>query len=267
VIRSLRSFAPLLVVALIALSACDGDSPTTPTPAPAPAPAPTPAPPPPPPPPPAPAALESISISPSVVTGQTRPTATIRLTAPAPAGNAPVFVETTNSDVAKVPANISVAAGETTNSFAIDTSTVRNPTTVRISARYESVTMSAELTVLPPPLEAQFRVVSANRGEDACVIVSAAGAVDCLFDASRSTGFPAVYRWRLTVAGKEVTLDMPEGSATFTPATDCNLLSGGNISQGEVPMLVVLRVEDRQGNLSSPVQRIIDLIPNGNCGY
>ena len=264
--RSLRSYAPLLVVALISLSACDGDSPTTPTPAPAPTPAPTP---PPPPPPPAPAALESITISPSVVTGQTRPTATIRLTAPAPAGNAPIFVETTNSDVAKVPANISVAAGETTNSFAIDTSTVRNPSTVRISARYQSVTMTAELTVLPPPLEAQFRVVSASRGDDVCVIVSAAGAVDCVFDASRSTGFPAVYRWRLTVAGKEeVMLDMPEGSATFTPATDCNFFSGGNISSdGEVAMLVVLRVEDRQGAVSSPVQRIIDVVPNGMCGY
>ena len=107
------------------MSGCDSETPTTPTPAPAPTPAPVPAPPPPPPP--APAALESITISPSIVTGQTRPTATVRLTAPAPAGNAPIFVETTNSDVAKVPANISVAAGETTNSFAIDTSTVRNP--------------------------------------------------------------------------------------------------------------------------------------------
>ena len=64
------------------------------------------------------------------MTGQGRPTATIRLTAPAPAGNAAIFVDTTNSDVAKVPANVSVAAGETTNSFAIDTSTVRDPTTV-----------------------------------------------------------------------------------------------------------------------------------------
>ena len=32
-------------------------------------------------------------------------------------------------------------------------------------------------------------------------------------------------------------------------------------------MLVALRVEDRQGNISSPVQRIIDLVPNGMCGY
>jgi hypothetical protein len=231
VIRSLRSRAPLLVVALIALSGCDSESPNAPTPTPTPA-APAPAPTPPPPPtPPAPAALESITLSPSVV-------------------------------------NISVAAGETTNSFSIDTSTVRDPTTVRISARYESVTMTAELTVLPPPLEAQFRVVSALRGDDACVIVTAAGGMDCVFDASRSTGFPSVYRWTLTVAGKDLTLNMPEGSATFVPATDCNFLSGGNISSdGEVAMLVVLRVEDRQGNVSSGVQRIIDLVPNGMCGY
>jgi hypothetical protein len=166
-----------------------------------------------------------------------------------------------------VPGNVSVAAGETTNSFAVDTSTVRNATTVTISARYEGVTMTAALTVLPPPLQPQFSVRSPSRGDDACAIVTAAGAVDCQFDASRSSGFPSIYRWTLTVAGKDLTLNMPEGSAVFTPATDCAFLSGGSIENERVAMVVVLRVEDRQGNVSNPVQRTIALFPNSQCGY
>lgn len=264
-IRRLRSCAGLFVVALISISACDSKTPTAPTPAPTPTPTPPPAPPPPPP---APAALESITLSDSTVTGQARPIVTIKLTAPAPAGNAPIVIETTNSDVAKVPANISVAAGETSNSFAIDTSTVRSPTTVTISARYEGVTMTAALTVLPPPLQPHFSVTSPTRGGDACGISTVAGAVDCQFDASGSSGFVATYRWTLALAGKELTLNMPEGSAVFSPATDCTFLSGGSpSSEGTLSMVVMLRLEDRQGNVTNPIQRTVTVYPNARCGY
>jgi hypothetical protein len=266
VIRRLRSCAGLFVVALISISACDSKTPTAPTPAPptpTPTPAPTPAPPQP-----APAALESIALSDSSVTGQAKPVATVKLTAPAPAGNASIAVESTNSDVAKVPANISVTAGETINSFAIDTSTVGAPTTVTISARYEGVTMTAVLTVLPPPLVPHFSVGSPTRGSDACGISTAAGGVDCQFDASASSGFIATYRWTLTLAGKELNLNMPEGSAVFSPATDCTFLSGGSpSSEGTVSMVVVLRLEDRQGNITNPIQRTVTVYPNALCGY
>src|SRR6185295_14837794 len=101
--------------------------PTAPTPAPTPTPQPTPAPTPTPTPTPTPpvtAAIESITLSPSTVPGQSRPTATIKLTAPAPAGNATILLETSNADVAKVPASVSIAAGESSTAFEIDTSTV-----------------------------------------------------------------------------------------------------------------------------------------------
>jgi len=269
VIRCLRRpFVALFVVALIAVSACDSnESPTTPTPPPTPPPV-TPPPPPPPPPPPAPAALESITLSESTVPSQGRPTATVRLTAPAPAGNAPIFVESSNSDVAKVPANVSVAAGETSNAFAIDTSTVRAPTTVTISARYLDVTMTATLTIVPPGLAAQFSVNSPSRGSDACAIASGAGTVDCVLDASGSSGFVSIYRWTLGIAGREMSVTMPEGSAAFTPLTDCNFLSGGSVqSDGSVPMTILLRLEDRQGNVTNPAQRTVKLYPNSQCGY
>jgi hypothetical protein len=201
------------------------------------------------------------------VPSQGRPIATVKLTAPAPAGNAPILLETTNTDVAKVPANVSIAAGQTTATFAIETSTVRTPTDVTIEARYLGVAVRATLTVVPPGVSPQFRVNSPSVGEDACAITSAAGAVDCVLDASRSTGFVSVYRWTLTVGGNSLTFNMPEGSPTFTPTTTCAFLAGGSLSDGEVPMVVSLQVQDRSGTLSNPVQKTIDLIPNGQCGY
>ena len=112
-----RLLAGLVLVGALFVSACDdNNTPTTPTPPPAPAPAPAPAPTPTPTPtptPPAPAALESLTLSQSSVPSQARLTATIRLTAAAPAGNAVIALESTNPDVAKVPGNVSVAAAST----------------------------------------------------------------------------------------------------------------------------------------------------------
>jgi hypothetical protein len=213
------------------------------------------------------AALESITLSATTIFGQQQPVATVRLTAPAPAGNASIQVDSNNETVVKVPANVSVAAGETTNAFTVDTSTVRTTTNVIITARYLGVAQQATLTVLPPPLEARFRVTSASRGEDACVIVDALGAVDCVFDASPSSGFASQYRWLIVVAGKESNVSQPEESPAFMPQFGCSFLGGGNISEGEVPMVVSLRLEDRNGNVSSITTRTIDLVPNGNCGY
>lgn len=268
-VRYLRPFAGLLFLALIAVSACDNET-TTPTPTPAPTPPPaTPPPAPPPPPPAAPAALESLTLSESTVPSQSRPTATIRLTAPAPAGNASIALETTNTDVAKVPANISIAAGQTSTTFAIETSTVRSATQVTIEARYLGVAARAILTVVPPGVNANFRVFSPSVGAfDVCHITSGAGAVDCLLDASLSTGIISVYRWTLAAAGKELTFTLADSQASFTPATTCSFLGGGSLnSDGTLPMAVTLRVQDREGNVSNPFTKNVSVAPNGNCGY
>jgi len=264
----MRPCAALLLATVMFASACDSEPPTTPTPTPTPPTTPAPAPPPAPTPPPAPAALESITLSPSTVPSQSQPTATVKLTAPAPAGNAVILLETNNPDVAKVPANTSIAAGATTATFTIETSTVRNSTTVVIEAKYLGVAARAELIVTPPGLNALFRVNSPSRGNDFCVITTAAGAVDCVFDASQSTGFVANYRWTLALAGKELLINQPEGSPAFTPGTTCDFLAGGSVtSDGVVPMVVTLQLRDREGNTSNTTQRNVSVVPNGMCGY
>jgi hypothetical protein len=50
----------------------------------------------------------------------------------------------------------------------------------------------------------------------------------------------------LTVAGNELTFNMPEGTPAFTPTTTCAFLAGGSISNGEVAMVVTLQVQDRR---------------------
>jgi hypothetical protein len=267
VIRRARPYAGLLFAALIALSACDSQPTTTPTPPPAPPP-PTPAPAPAPTPPPTPAALESITLNPSTVPSQSQPTATVKLTAPAPAGNAAILLETNNPDVAKVPSNISIAAGETTATFRIETSTVRISTTVVIEAKYLGVAARADLVVTPPGLNANFRVVSQSRGEGRCVITTAAGAVDCVLDASTSTGFVSNYRWTLALGSKELVINQPDGVPAFTPATTCDFLAGGSVtSDGLVLMVVTLQLRDRDGNTSNATEQTVGVVPNGMCGY
>jgi hypothetical protein len=211
--------------------------------------------------------LDSITFNTPTVQGQSSPIATVKLTAPAPAGNAPIKIESNNEVVAKVPANVSVAAGETTNAFAINTSTVRENTAVTITASYQGVTVSAVLTVTPPPLVAQFSVSSPSKGGDACSIISAAGAVDCRFDATASQGFVSSYRWTLTIGSHEFNATTSEGSPVYTPLTDCSFLSGGTVSNGTVSMVTSLRLQDRQGNQSEIVRKTVELTPNGNCGY
>lgn len=267
-IRRLRPSVCLLAAALIAISGCGDEPTTTPTPTPTPpAPTPAPSPTPAPTPPPTPAALESITLNPSTVPSQSQPTATVKLTAAAPTGNAVITLETNNPDVAKVPANVSIAAGATTATFTIETSTVRTPTTVVIEAKYLGVAARADLVVTPPGVSASFRVVSPSRGDDFCVITDATGAVDCVFDASRSTGF-VTYRWTLTMGSTELTINQPEGAPVFTPATTCSFLAGGSVnSDGTVTMGVTLQVRDRQGNTSTTGPRNISVVPGGLCGY
>lgn len=117
----------------------------TPTPTPTPVPSPAPVPP-------APAPqIASLSLTPATIQSQGRSTATITLTSAAPSGGTSVSLASSNTDVAKVPSVISVAAGQTSNAFSIDVSTVANSTAVTITATYGGVSKSALLTVTPPP--------------------------------------------------------------------------------------------------------------------
>jgi hypothetical protein len=253
-----------VLVAALCVVACGDDPPAAPT---TPTVTPPPAPPPPPPPPPAVAELESVTLSPDSVEGQGNPDGTVRLTAAAPTGGAVVALSSGNPDVVQVPANVTVAAGSTTATFRIGTSTVNSNRVVTIQATYAGVTKSAPLTVLAPSLVPNFTVTSSSRGADACDIVNSSGAIDCVFNASTSRGFVARYLWTMKVGSTETSFSAPDDQSTVTPTTTCGLLGNGSASGGSVNMEVSLQLEDRSGNKSNTERRTVAVHHNGRCGY
>lgn len=253
-----RQLLAVVCLCLFVVAGCGDDKVTQPTPVPTPTPTPTP--------PPAPAALDSLVLDPASVEGQGSPTGTITLTAAAPAGGLTVSLQSGNPDVAKVPSSVTVASGQTTATFKVDTATVPSERGVTIQATYEGVTRAAVLTVRPPGLVARFNVSSASRGSNACEIVTAGGAIDCRLDATASGGFIGRYLWTLTVGSHDSSF--PTDQVVVVPATDCSNLTGGTVdSNGAIGLSIRLRVEDRQGNAGTSDSQSVNLYVRGFCGY
>jgi hypothetical protein len=96
------------------------------------------------------AAVSLLSLSTSTVAGGTAASGTITLGAPAPAGGANVALSSANQDVVKVPAIVTVPAGDTTAQFEVGTEPISSSTPVSITASAEGVQRSTTLTVHPP---------------------------------------------------------------------------------------------------------------------
>jgi hypothetical protein len=98
-------------------------------------------------PPPAPA-LSAVSASPNPVAGGSSSTGTVTLTAAAPAGGITVALSST-SGAFTPPASVLVPAGNTSANFTITTIAVGGNTTGTLSASYDGVTKSTQITVVP----------------------------------------------------------------------------------------------------------------------
>ena len=179
-------------------------------------------------------------------------------------------LSSSNTDVAKVPASVSVSSGSTTATFAVDVSTVATSQTVTITAVYGGVTRTTTLTVTPQPLSAAFQVKNGSKGTDTCTITSEDGDADCTYDGSSSRGSVALWRWTTTVGSHTGSHDSTQ--ATSGADDGCNVLSGGTpvTIDGRpqyVNITVQLFVEDSAANKSATVSRTVRLYPNSECGY
>ena len=90
--------------------------------------------------------LQSLTISPTSVWGGSTATGTVTLSSPAPAGGAVVQLRS-NSSRASVPSSITIPAGATSARFTIQTRSAFSVRTVTITATYNGVSRSAQLTV------------------------------------------------------------------------------------------------------------------------
>ena len=97
--------------------------------------------------------LSSVSVAPSsVVGGSSLTNASVSLSGSSTA-NTTVALSSSNPAVAGVPASVVVAAGATSQSFTITTSTVTAATTVTITATLNGVSKTATITILPVSLK------------------------------------------------------------------------------------------------------------------
>jgi hypothetical protein len=91
--------------------------------------------------------VSSLAVNPSSVVGGNSALGTVMLSSAAPASGAVVSLTSNNPVAASVPANVSIAGGANTASFAVSTSAVANTTTVMSSASYGGATATATLSV------------------------------------------------------------------------------------------------------------------------
>jgi hypothetical protein len=96
------------------------------------------------------AALGSVNANPNPVVGGNPSGGTVNLTAMAPAGGALVALSSASA-VVSVPAQVVVAAGATSATFAITTSAVTTQTLTTLAANYRGVTKTTTLTSDPAP--------------------------------------------------------------------------------------------------------------------
>jgi len=98
-------------------------------------------------PPPSAPSLASLSLAPSTVRSGSSSQGTVTLSGAAPAGGVQVNLASSNTSVATVPASVTVPAGASSATFAVQTRRVRTSTSVAVSASSGGVTKQATLVV------------------------------------------------------------------------------------------------------------------------
>ena len=96
--------------------------------------------------------LSSLTLNPTTVVGGSISAGTVTLSGPAPSGGAVVSLTSANTAVARVPASVTVAAGQSTAALSVTTYAVTTATSVTLTASYSGKQVSAALTVNPPTL-------------------------------------------------------------------------------------------------------------------
>jgi hypothetical protein len=153
----------------------------------------------------------------SVVGGKENSTGFIRLSNPAPATGVTIKLRSTNTNVATVPATVTIGPGEDTVTFPITTKTVAGAKTVNIIATLGSNVVSSELEVRAVGVASlEFTRNPISGGESTTVVVTLeaaapAGGANVTISASN----PDVFR----VLPSSIHFDAGQMQVTFTVTT------------------------------------------------
>jgi hypothetical protein len=171
--------------------------------------------------------VQSLTLATPRTAGGSLVTATLTLDAPAGVGGAAIALESDNLSVATVPASVTIAEGDSTTTFDIDTDAVVEPADVMIRATY-GVIRKERLTVVPTEATVSLESLSLDdshvfrghpvvfNGEDITGTVT-------LSAAAPSGGIVVTLGGsRAGIATVPASVTVPEGetSATFTITTE-----------------------------------------------
>jgi hypothetical protein len=193
-----------------------------------------------------------VSITPSAVESNATAEGRVTLSREAPAEGAVVKLSSSLVDAARVPANVTVASGNTSATFPVTIATVSSAMTTVITASYLDTLQTATLTVKAPSLSPSFKVASKSpSGTDVCYLINDTGSVSCEFDARDSRGSPTEYRYTLIAAGN--TFNWATSSPVATPQTTCSLFK--DVSLKTTRELDVSLLVARNGDVSAEAAR------------
>jgi Beta-propeller repeat len=171
-------------------------------------------------------ALVALTLNPGTVTGGANSTGTVTLSAAAPAGGAVVTLTSSRTNVATVPASVTVAAGATTATFAITSNAVTAGTVATITATYDGISRADGLVVNPllGSLTLNPVVLTGGTGSTGTVTLTApapaAGTVVTLTSANANA---ATVPASVTVATGATSATFPVSTSAVTAVTSVNI--------------------------------------------
>ena len=107
------------------------------------------------------AIIASLTLNSTSVNSGQNSTGTITLVNPAPSGGRIVNLTSSDTNIATVPATITIPDGQTSGTFTVSAAAVMNDTPVTISAAFQGETRTAVLNVLAPKPDLQSVIVNA----------------------------------------------------------------------------------------------------------
>jgi len=174
--------------------------------------------------------VTDFSLATSQTAGGNLVTATVTLDAAAGSGGAEIVLESSNTAVATVPASITIAQGNTTGTFDIDTDAVVQPFDVTIRTTYNGVIRTQRLTVVPTSGTVTIQSVTV----DPQAVLgggNVTGTVTLSGPAPSGGAVVTLGGSRPGLATVPASVTVPQGatSATFTITTQRSLYHGRNV--------------------------------------
>jgi uncharacterized repeat protein (TIGR03803 family) len=171
--------------------------------------------------------VSSVTLNPNIVTGGSSTQGTVTLSGAAPSGGSVVSLSS-NSSSAGVPASVTVAAGNTTASFTVNTTLVSTTTTAAITATLGSSSAQASLTINPPSGSITLTSLTLNP-------TSVSGRTNSTGKVTLSAGAPS--------GGAVVTLTSSNTSVATVP-------SSVTVSAGQTSATFTVRTQSVSSNTS-----------------